>query len=94
MAELRRYLIRRFGVQTWRNTRHAIQKTVRDTLVFPRRGSIPDELLVTGLTQYRQVLVGMNRIIYEVRGDILYIHIVCDARRDLRALLMRRMLRT
>jgi len=40
------------------------------------------------------VLVGMNRIIYEVRGDILYIHIVCDARRDLRALLLRRMLRT
>jgi len=56
-------------------------------------GNIPDELLETGLTQYRQVLVGMNRIIYEVRDETLYIHIICDARRDLRALLLRRVLR-
>jgi toxin ParE1/3/4 len=36
----------------------------------------------------------MNRIIYEVRQDILYIHIIVDARRDLKTLLIRRLLRT
>lgn len=34
----------------------------------------------------------MNRIIYEVQGGVLYIHIVCDTRKDLRALLTRRLL--
>jgi toxin ParE1/3/4 len=32
----------------------------------------------------------MNRIIYEVRDDTAYIHVVCDARRDLQSLLMKR----
>jgi hypothetical protein len=34
----------------------------------------------------------MNRIIYEQRGDALYIHIVCDARRELQGLLMKRII--
>jgi len=45
------------------------------------------------MRNYRQVLTGMNRIIYEVRGEVLYIHIVCDACKDLHSLLVRRMLR-
>jgi len=93
VEELRRYVSKRFGVSTWRNTYQLLKHAIRDTLIFPLRGSVPDELLETGLMSYRQVLFGMNRIIYEVRGEILYIHIVCDARKDLRNLLLRRMLR-
>jgi len=93
VEELRRYIIKRFGAPTWHDTRQAIQRAIHDTLIFPLRGHIPDELLEVGMTQYRQILVDRNRIIYEVRGDILYIHIVCDVRRDLQTLLARRMLR-
>jgi hypothetical protein len=32
----------------------------------------------------------MNRIVYELRDDTAYIHIVCDTRRDLQGLLMKR----
>ena len=35
----------------------------------------------------------MNRIIYEIRRETIYIHIICDSRRDTQGLLMRRMLR-
>lgn len=35
----------------------------------------------------------MNRIIYEVRQDAIYIHIIVDTRRDFNALLTRRLLR-
>jgi len=93
IKELRLYIIKRFGTTTWRETLQAIKTAVRDTAAFPRRGHIPDELAELGLTQYRQVLAGMNRIIYEERGDVLHIHIVCDTRKDLRSLLARRMLR-
>jgi len=46
-----------------------------------------------GLQQYRQVISGMSRIIYELRDEVIYIHIVCDTRRDMRTLLSRRLLR-
>jgi hypothetical protein len=45
------------------------------------------------LTQYRQILSGMNRIIYEVRQDAVYIHLVVDTRRDLKDVLMQRLTR-
>jgi plasmid stabilization system protein ParE len=94
IKELRFYIIKRFGANTWRETLQAIKGAVHDTISFPLRGCIPDELTELGLTQYRQVLAGKNRIIYEVRDDILYIHIVCDIRKDLRTLLARRVLRS
>jgi hypothetical protein len=36
----------------------------------------------------------MNRIIYEVRGQTIYIHIIADSRKSLPALLMKRLLRS
>ncbi|WP_196222186.1 hypothetical protein [Burkholderia ubonensis] len=39
-------------------------------------------------------IAGMNRIVYEVRGDIAYIHVVCDTRKDLKSILLRRLLRS
>jgi len=60
---------------------------------FPLGGNVPEELERLNLTQYRQVVSGMSRIIYEVRQEIIYIHIVCDTRKDMKALLTRRLLR-
>lgn len=73
-----------------------LQQNSRDcgTLqIFPLGGKIPEELEKLNLTQYRQVLSGMNRIIYEVRQQTVYIHIVCDTRKDMRSLLTKRLLR-
>jgi toxin ParE1/3/4 len=60
---------------------------------YPEGGGIPDELANLNLIQFRQIISGMNRIIYEVRGDVAYVHVICDTRKDLRNLLMKRMLR-
>lgn len=59
----------------------------------PGAGRIPLELESLGISQYRQVLAGMNRMIYEWADDAVYIHLVCDTRRDLQALLMKRIVR-
>ena len=66
---------------------------LRSTIVFPQLGGIPDELATLNLTQYRQILSGKNRIIYEVRQDAVYVHLIVDARRDLKEVLMQRLLR-
>ena len=89
---LRSYIVKNFGADAWRTCRSKIQHAVELIQSFPDSGSIPDELERLHLRQYRQVVSGINRLIYEVRGDTAYIHIVCDARQDFKALLMRRLL--
>lgn len=93
LKELRHYLIRSFGKAAWQESYQKVKDAVRAIQTFPQGGAIPDELIDLSLQQYRQVISGMNRIIYEIRGDVIYIHVVCDTRRDMRTLLSRRLIR-
>lgn len=93
LKELRRYMIREFGEETWQASLAKIKDSVNAIGEFPLGGSVPDELERLNLTQYRQIISGMNRIVYEVRQDIVYIHIVCDTRKDMKSLLTRRLMR-
>lgn len=93
LKELKNYIVKNFSVETWQNTYDKIKTAIRNLKTFPHAGSIPEEFEKLNLSQYRQVLSGMNRIIYEVRLDTVYIHIITDARRDLKSLLTRRLLR-
>lgn len=93
LKELRAYIIKNFSAETWSITYTKLKDVIRNVQNFPQAGSIPDELEKLNLTQYRQILSGMNRVIYEVRQDYIYIHMVVDARRDMSALLTRRLLR-
>jgi len=81
-SELKPYIVKRFGQDTWCETLQTIKSAVRDTVVFPFRAHIPPELAELSLTQYRQVLAGMNRVIDEVRSDCLYIHVVPQPQRS------------
>lgn len=93
LKDLRQYIVTSFGPRAWQGTYQQIKDSVRTIQTFPLAGAVPDELTTLGLLQYRQIISGMNRFIYEIRGDTAYIHIVCDTRRDMRTLLTRRLLR-
>jgi plasmid stabilization system protein ParE len=93
LKELKGYIVKNFSVETWRNAYEKIKEAVRNLKTFPLAGSMPEEFEKLNLNQYRQVLSGMNRIIYEVRQDTVYVHVIADARRDLTSLLTRRLLR-
>lgn len=90
LHEIRAYLIQQFDAATWRRSYRKIKESVAAIEQHPRLGRVPPELEALGIVQYRQVISGMNRIVYELRADTAYIHIVCDTRRDLRQLLLRR----
>lgn len=94
LKELKTYLIRHFGKVTWSASYAKIKASVTNLQSFPLMGKVPEELESLNLTQYRQIISGMNRIIYEVRQQTIYIHIVCDTRKDMQSLLTRRLLRT
>jgi plasmid stabilization system protein ParE len=93
LIELRAYLIKNFSPSVWQQSYQAIKDATRRLQQFPRSGTIPGEIEKLNLSQYRQVICGMNRIIYELRGDMIYLHAIVDARREMTLLLTRRMLR-
>lgn len=93
LVALRSYIVKNFSVTTWQATYTKLKASIRNLATFPRLGGVPDELATLNLTQYRQILSGMNRIIYEIRQDAVYVHLIVDVRRDLKDVLMQRLLR-
>lgn len=94
IKELNHYVTRRFGIETWQSTLNSLKESIHTLQTHPQAGKVPDELRAINPGQYRQIISGMNRIIYEIRQETIYIHIVCDNRRDLQGLLNRRMMRS
>ena len=60
--------------------------------IFPERGSYPQELLALGIREYRQSFFKPYRVIYRVTGKQVIIYVIADGRRDMQALLSRRLL--
>jgi toxin ParE1/3/4 len=69
-----------------------IQKIIETLAMFPKRGSYPRELLALGIREYRQTFFKPYRLIYRVIGRRVYIYLIADGRRDMQALLERRLL--
>ena len=59
---------------------------------YPERGSYPRELLALGIREYRQSFFKPYRIIYRVIGKQAIVYVIADGRRDMQALLGRRLL--
>lgn len=59
---------------------------------FPHRGSVPKELAGLGIRTFRQIVISPYRIIYRVIGQDVFVLLVADGRRDMQALLERRLL--
>lgn len=58
----------------------------------PERGDYPKELVALGIREYREVQYKPYRIVYRVLGDEVYVYLVADGRREMQALLTRRLL--
>lgn len=93
LKDLRRYLLRAFGEAAWLESYAKITETVRLLRDAPEIGSAPEELIDLQFDHYRQLVSGKNRILYEIREDAIYIHVVCESRRDMRSLLARGLVR-
>ena len=59
---------------------------------FPERGSYPKELIGLGIKEYRQTFFKPYRAIYRVTGSQVIVYLIADGRRDMQAVLFRRLL--
>jgi toxin ParE1/3/4 len=65
---------------------------VRTLERFPVRGAVPKELDALGIREFRQILLSPYRLIYRIIAPKVFIMVVADGRRDMQALLERRLL--
>ena len=65
---------------------------------MPERGAWTKELLALGIREYRETYFKPYRVIYRViqsdKRSMVYLYLIVDGRRDMQALLQRRMFRT
>jgi toxin ParE1/3/4 len=69
-----------------------IEKVFTSLSENPQRGACPKELLAIGLREYREIFFKPYRIIYRVMAENVYVLVIADGRRDMQALLHRRLL--
>ncbi len=93
LKELRSYIVKNFSHATWLKTFAKLKESIRNLASFPLLGAVPPELESLNLNQYRQIVSGMNRVVYEPTADAVYIYMIVDTRRDLNTLLMQRLMR-
>ena len=77
------------------NANHVLDrllKSAENLATLPKRGAYPRELLALGIREYRQVFFKPYRLIYRIIGQQVFIVLIADGRRDMQALLARRLL--
>jgi toxin ParE1/3/4 len=69
-----------------------IQSRTDSLSSFPERGTVPPELRSLGIDKYREVFFKPYRIVYHVKEQRVIINLIADGRRDMSALLQRRLI--
>ena len=69
-----------------------LMEAAQSLSALPQRGSYPRELLALGNREFRQVFFKPYRLIYRVAEKQVEIFVIADGRRDMQALLARRLL--
>lgn len=94
IKELKGYVIQSWSKQVWKTALDQIRHAVSILEDRPTTGAVCHDLAALGITDYRQILTGKNRIIYavDVANNRITIHVICDQKRDLQTLLMRRLI--
>lgn len=69
-----------------------IESVIESLALTPERGPYLPELLPLGIREYRQVFFKPYRVIYGVKDATVRVYLIADGRRDMPALLARRML--
>jgi toxin ParE1/3/4 len=87
LKRLRRYVVQAFGVSAWETSYAQIKGSVAHLRRYPASGHAVDVLGALSGERFREVISGQNRIVYEIKGDTIYVHLIVDTRRDLQALL-------
>jgi toxin ParE1/3/4 len=92
LEALHSYISETDGVANANRVLDELMAVVETLSGFPERGSYPKELVGLGIKEYRQTFFKPYRVIYRVIGSQVIIYLIADGRRDMQAVLARRLL--
>jgi len=92
LAEIYQYIASHDALQKADHVLQEIEKAFLRLSQAPNRGAYPEELLLLGIREYREVFFKPYRIIYRVMDKNVFVLLIVDGRRDLELLLQRRLL--
>lgn len=92
LEELDEYIATHDGPAKADHVLNRIESTILKLAEFPARGNYPPELSSLGIREYREVFFKPYRIIYRVIEETVYVYLIADGRRDMQALLSKRLL--
>jgi toxin ParE1/3/4 len=92
LSELDAYIATHDGPEKADHVLQEIEAVIRKLGDFPERGNYPPELSSLGIKEYREVFFKPYRIIYRALDKQVYVYLIADGRRDMQALLARRLL--
>ncbi|RMF01547.1 MAG: type II toxin-antitoxin system RelE/ParE family toxin [Alphaproteobacteria bacterium] len=92
LHELHDYVAFHDGPEKAADLLNKIEAVILRLQELPERGHRPPELVPLGIRDYREIFYKPYRIIYRVIGRHVYIYLIADGRRDMQALLARRLL--
>lgn len=71
-----------------------IRNKLANLVEHPHRGVLVAELAALGIREYREVFFKPYRMVYRVIEQQVYVMLIVDGRRDMQALLQRRLMAT
>jgi len=92
LAEIAAFLRRQDGDARAEHVVDRIAAALDDLAALPHRGACPPELAAVGITEYQGIFFKPYRLIYRVLDRQVHVLVIADGRRDMRALLQRRLL--
>jgi toxin ParE1/3/4 len=92
LGELDVYLHRHDGPGRAEHVLDKIAEAILSLEELPERGPHPPELAALGIQEYRELFFKPYRIVYRVTGEMVYVYLIADGRRDMQDLLSRRLL--
>jgi toxin ParE1/3/4 len=93
LREIVAYVGERSGSNQADHVLGEFSKSFASLAEFPERGVCPKELRAVGLGEYREIFFKPYRIIYRALPAKVVVLVIADGRRDMQALLLRRLLR-
>ncbi len=92
LASIHRYRLEHEGAASADQLLDQLTAVINGLSRMPQRGSVPREMAGLGIEVFRQVVASPCRVVYRISGREVIIHLVAVGRRDMGALLQRRLL--
>ena len=92
LADLYHHIAQRDGEARAEHVLSKIENAFSRLSETPERGAYPKELSALGIREYREIRFKPYRILYRVVKRKVYILLIIDGRRDMEALLQKRLL--